>query len=161
MMCSVCNSNQATVYFTDIVNGATHTRKLCANCAQKTGLFNFLPMDDVFKSFDNVLKSFDSAFKSMEIPKTEEITCDNCGMTLSKFKQLGRFGCAKDYELFNVAPVLEKIHGTSVHMGKVPAMSQEEKVKRLKKDMEAAIKSESYEKAANIRDEIRKLENPK
>lgn len=160
MMCSACNSNPATVFYTDIVNGVTHSRKFCLNCAQQVGLFNTMPMDDVFKSFDNVMKSFDNAFKGFDIntPQAPDITCNDCGMTLSKFKQIGRFGCAKDYELFKVGPALEKIHGASVHMGKVPEKSPDEKIKRLKKDMEAAVRSENYEKAATLRDEIKKLE---
>ena len=162
MMCSSCNSQPATVHYTESIQGHIHARSYCAACAQKMGILNMtsFPMDDVFKSFDNVLKSFDDAFKGFDIktPTPTDITCSDCGMTLSKFRQTGRFGCAKDYELFKVGPALEKIHGASVHTGKVPEKSPEEKLKRLKKDMEAAVKAENYEKAASIRDEIRKLE---
>lgn len=161
-MCSKCNSNPATVYYTDVINGVPSSRKFCISCAQQAGLFSnmSMPVDDIFKSFDNVMKSFDEAFKGFDIniPQPPDITCSDCGMTLSKFKQIGRFGCAKDYELFKVGPALEKIHGASVHMGKVPEKTPDEKLKRLKKDMESAVKSENYEKAANLRDEIKKLE---
>lgn len=165
-MCSACNAKPATVYYTDVVNGVPHSRKFCVGCAQKTGLFNIASFDmksfdNTMQSFDNVIKSFDDIFKAMnfnQAPPAPDITCPDCGMTLSKFKQIGRFGCAKDYELFKVGPALEKIHGASVHIGKVPEKSSDEKIKRLKKDMEAAVKAEQYEKAASIRDEIKKLE---
>lgn len=171
-MCSTCNVKPATVYYTDVVNGVPHSRKFCLDCAQQFGLFGSLPFDDVFKSFDNVMKSFDDAFTSLNPTTPVDITCNDCGMTLSHFKKHGRFGCAKDYDLFKVGPSLEKIHGASVHTGKVPK-GQEQKndivekaatavaedlLIKLKKDMDAAVKSEDYEKAAQLRDEIKGLD---
>lgn len=160
VMCSKCNTNPATVHYTDVVNGVPQSHRFCLGCAKQAGLFNIsLPMDDIFKSFDKVMKSFDDAFNVLDPkPQAADITCDNCGMTLSQFKKLGRFGCAKDYELFKVGPYLEKIQGASVHTGKTPEKSPEDKIKSLKKDMETAIKSENYEKAASLRDAIKKLE---
>ena len=162
MMCSACNKNPATVHYTDVVNGDVHTHKFCLDCAKKIGLFNQqMPVADMMKSFDNIMQSFDEVFKGINFdpaPKTADITCPDCGMTLSKFKQTGRFGCAKDYDLFKVGPALEKIHGASVHTGKVPETSPDNKIRHLKKDMEAAVKAEDYEKAAMLRDEIKKLE---
>lgn len=161
MKCCVCGKT-ATVQYTDVVNGVANSRSYCASCLKKVGPFNVsFPIDDVFKSFDNVTKSFDDIFKEMSLnptPTVHEVTCSDCGMTLSRFRATGRFGCAKDYDLFKVAPVLEKIHGASVHMGKTPGQSSEDQIGRLKKDMDAAVKSEQYEKAALIRDEIKRLE---
>jgi protein arginine kinase activator len=175
MKCSVCKTGAATIHITESVSGVPDTKYYCTGCAKQMGLFNLsFSTDDVFKSFDNIMKSFDETFKSFDSTmksfdetlkhldsQSTDITCPDCGMTLSKFRALGRFGCAKDYELFKVGPFLEKIHGTSVHMGKAPEASSDDKLKRLKKDMEAAVKSENYEKAASIRDEIKKLENLK
>lgn len=162
MKCSVCG-NTATIQFTDVVNGVPNSRNYCSPCMKKAGPINMsFSLDDVFKSFDNVTKSFDEIFKEMKFenfektPAAAEITCSDCGMTYSRFRATGRFGCAKDYDLFKVAPVLEKIHGASVHMGKTPEKSGPEKLERLKKDMEVAVKSENYEKAALIRDEIKR-----
>lgn len=165
VMCSVCNKQPATIYYTDVVNGVPHSRKYCGACAQNIGLFNMSPtLDDMFKSFDNIIKSLDESFKGFD-PKAlgapQEVTCNNCGMTLSKFKETGRFGCAKDYELFNVGPALQKIHGASMHIGKIPEQSAIEKIKNLKKRMEDAVKAEDYEKAAAFRDEIKRLETSK
>jgi protein arginine kinase activator len=164
VMCSVCNKKPATIHYTDVVNGVPQTRKFCTNCAKTIGLFDAsAPFNEMMKSFDNVMKSFDEAFKGFDLntPKEQDVTCSDCGMTLSKFRETGRFGCAKDYELFNVGPMLEKIHNASVHTGKAPKKSAEDKIKHLKRHMEDAVKAENYEKAAELRDEIKKLETAK
>lgn len=159
MNCIICNVNKATIHFTELKNGVPDFKSYCAGCVKQVGLFNMsIPSDDVFKSLDNVAKSLDKIFKDLGVtPKQKEITCSDCGMTLSKFQQTGRFGCAKDYDLFQVGPMLEKIHGKSVHTGKAPEKPGD-RIKLLKKNMEAAVKSEDYEKAAALRDEIKKLE---
>ena len=101
-------------------------------------------------------------------PKTEEITCDDCGMTLSKFNKSLTFGCNKDFELFNkhgdVSKLLDKIQGSDKHIGKFPETHKEEKsrlecIEILEKKMKAAIDEEDYEKAAMFRDKIRQLRN--
>lgn len=180
IVCSICAKQQATVYYTDVQNGVPHTRKFCVNCAKSIGILDAsIPYGDMMKSFDNMMKSFDDAFKSFDLnapsqtPTIHDITCKDCGMTLSEFKKNGRFGCAKDYELFNVGPTLEKIHGTSQHVGKVPKEQEDRKqaaikkavvaitedlIARLKKQMDDAVKAENYEQAAKLRDEIRGLE---
>lgn len=150
-LCSVCNKQPATVHFTNMVNGVVESHDFCSACIQKSGLLDFASAD-VFKSFDAILS--DALH-----PKVVDVKCDNCGMTLETFKKLGRFGCAKDYDLFKVEPALKKIHGESIHMGKTPEPSPVEKLKRLKKDIDIAVKAENYERAASIRDEIKKLES--
>ena len=60
-------------------------------------------------------------------------------------------------------PTLRRVHGDSRHVGKVPARGGEKvmvkkKIEGLKYQLQKAIGVEDYEKAAEIRDEIKDAE---
>ena len=92
------------------------------------------------------------------------------------FKKLGRLGCSECYSFFheNLSVLLKKIHGSNRHYGKSPkgflaeAKGMAESLKVLDKPVDAlldlrnklqhAIQCEDFEKAAEIRDNIRMLE---
>lgn len=168
MKCMSCGNVKGNVWITEMVNNVPKQYNLCINCAKKFGANYSASFNDIFAKFDEIMKASDALLdahgfpshqKPLKLPPApQELTCDNCGMTLSEFRKRMRIGCAKDYELFDLGPILDKIHGTSVHMGKVPGASNEEQLKKLKRDMEVAVKSERYEEAANIRDQIKQLE---
>jgi len=56
-------------------------------------------------------------------PLGNGVRCTFCGMSIAEIKKRGRFGCAKDYELFanEVETVLESYHGRKKHVGKIPS----------------------------------------
>jgi protein arginine kinase activator len=95
------------------------------------------------------------------------IACPDCGMSLMEFRQKGRLGCPKDYEVFgaHLRDLLERIHGASRHVGRVPgldeaAMARMQRVTELQRALEGAIRDEAYEAAAKLRDELRSLQSP-
>ena len=53
------------------------------------------------------------------------ITCPNCGMKFQDLSQTGQIGCSVCYETFHheLTPLLRRIHGSSVHRGKIPRRS--------------------------------------
>ena len=64
----------------------------------------------------------------------------------------------------NLEPILRRLHGGSEHTGKVPARLADEikttnEIERLKAELASAVENEQYEKAAELRDRIRELEN--
>lgn len=101
--------------------------------------------------------------------------CTTCRTTFAEFKQHGLLGCADCYQFFEkqLGPLLERAHdGLSQHRGKClasgagpqPADSalaeveaRSELLKRLKSELERAVHAEQYERAAQVRDEIRRL----
>src|SRR5678816_44650 len=94
--------------------------------------------------------------------KKEAHLCAECGITYSEFKTKARLGCANDYDVFRseLLRLLEKIHGSTQHAGKTPhtvdaQVRKENELIRLKKDLESVVKSEDFEKAAEIRDRIK------
>ena len=60
-------------------------------------------------------------------------------------------------------PSLQRIHGKTNHTGKLPRSAgiqakQRNELDRLREDLAKAIEAQEYEKAAQIRDNIRELE---
>ena len=69
-----------------------------------------------------------------------------------------------DYNVFKkgLLPLIERMHGSSQHVGKVPANAGAEIVKKnelvqLRKELNEAVERENYEKAAELRDKIYEL----
>lgn len=168
--CSVCGQS-ATVYVVDLMDGAPTERYLCNACAAKMNITpQHFQITNMLTDLMNTLGLLQQ-LQPKQQKRVEDVTCDNCGMTYSQFKKTLRFGCAKDYELFNAASVLEQIHGTSQHVGKSPGQEEvleivpdpeppkDYKVIRaeLQAKLDVAVKSEDYETAAKLRDEIKTL----
>jgi protein arginine kinase activator len=135
---------------------------LCEECAQKKGM-EFKP--------EIQLADFVSTLVDLGLPTKKEkkvTSCPVCGLTYSEFKRTGRLGCSNCYEVFSfyLMHLLERIHGKTKHIGKssnvVPKITKSDLQKQrdvLKKKLQGAIKSEQYEKAAELRDKINKLKS--
>ena len=88
-------------------------------------------------------------------------------MTLLEFRQRGRLGCPKDYEVFleGIHSVLEQVQGgTGPHTGKVPRragalIELQTRRAELTGELDAAIAVENYERAAELRDALKKVED--
>jgi protein arginine kinase activator len=90
--------------------------------------------------------------------------CEHCGTKFVDFRNSGRLGCPHDYQAFQaeLLPLLESIHSSTRHTGKTPRRPSQrvrsQELTRLRKDLQKAVVSESYEDAAKLRDRIRRLE---
>ena len=93
-------------------------------------------------------------------------TCPSGGLNLSDFKKPGRLGCARCYSVFDTSlrGLLRKLHGGTQHTGKVylpPNPSETNRTARvvsLRRSLAHAVENEDFERAAALRDEIRRLE---
>lgn len=116
-------------------------------------------------SIGKLLSSFfDVPGKGQQL-KSDELKCDQCGLSFPRFAQTGRFGCSNCYNAFEGAlnPMLRKIHGKTYHVGKVPRRSGSQirvrnEIQHLKRELQEAVNAEEYERAAVIRDKIKELE---
>lgn len=111
--------------------------------------------------------------------------CPTCGTGYLEFRQTGLLGCSHCYASFEsqLAPLLERAHeGGSHHIGKLPrraltgakaagpsaprnlesllggASQLAGKIAALRKQLDEAVRAEQYERAARLRDELRKLQ---
>jgi protein arginine kinase activator len=173
MLCQTCKQNPATVHVTEIKhevaassqNGSEtpspsiQQQHLCEQCAQAMKL----PYGAAKSSVQDILKLIKAAN-----PRTRPaggLACPDCGITLVEFRQRGRLGCPKDYEVFGsqLRDLLERIHGASRHVGRAPTLDEAfkrmQRITELRAALDAAIRDEAYEAAAKLRDELRSLQS--
>lgn len=164
MLCQDCNEQQATVHLTQIVNNEKMVLSLCKDCAAKRGFHS--PLDNVPFPLAEIL----SGFIKQQFPATKDSTpvtdlkCPDCGLTFEGFANTGRFGCGGCYNAFRprLETIMRKIHGSSLHKGKLPARAADEETpimeeERLTQELKKAIESEEFERAADLRDKLKAL----
>lgn len=160
MLCDSCKTKTAKFHYTKIINGKMEELHLCESCAFEN---NEMDMDNPF----SIHKLFAGLFEDMKDQKQEpieDIVCSNCGLSFSKFQKTGKLGCAQCYDEFSkyLVPIINGIHGHNHHIGKMPkrispSISLKKEVEELTSRLEDAVKKEEFEKAAIIRDEIKKM----
>jgi protein arginine kinase activator len=100
-----------------------------------------------------------------ELAELDQQACPVCGITFYEFRSQGRLGCPYDYTAFEqqLEPLILNIHGESEHKGKRPNRSAEGSQRRtqlirMRREMQEAVEQERYERASELRDEIRRIE---
>ena len=166
MLCQICGKNPATVHFTEIHDNKMSELHVCEGCAEEKGLQS----QPTKQKFD-IAAVFEDMANSMTTTEEERIghvRCPRCGLLYSAFKETGRLGCAECYTAFQfqLRPLLRRIHGDTRHKGKAPArdgelVSRARQVQRLYDELQRAVAREEFERAAEVRDEIKRLETVK
>ena len=162
MTCENCGKNPATVHYTAYQNSQPKEMHVCQECAVEKGIIVVSPDKEKFSIQDPVISMFgDLAGQEARIGK---IQCPSCLLLYSGFRETGRLGCARCYESFEVQlrPLLRRIHGSLSHAGKVPLadgdhVARRTRLQKLQEDLDQAIGRENFERAAEIRDQIRGL----
>ncbi len=100
-----------------------------------------------------------------ELAQVDQQACPICGMTFFEFRSHGRLGCPHDYVAFKaqLEPLILNIHGEGEHVGKRPRQTsagseRRTQLIRLRREMKEAVEGERYERASELRDEIRRIE---
>jgi len=100
-----------------------------------------------------------------DLAELDQQSCPVCGITFYEFRSQGRLGCPHDYTAFEkqLEPLILNIHGEAEHTGKRPARSaegsrQRTQLIRMRRDMQEAVEQENYERASELRDRIRQIE---
>ena len=160
MNCDVCDSADATIYLTQIVEGKMQKVNLCDACAKDKGV-----TDPTGFALADLLEGMGEETVSEAPAPAGELSCPTCGFSQTDFKKSGRFGCADCYTTFSegLDNLLEAMHRKTQHSGKVPANFEETKaiqdrLSDLRANLEASVAAEDYEKAAALRDAISQLE---
>ena len=173
MLCEKCKKRTATVFYNENINGKTRSYSLCGECAaelrEKGELQDITSMVGSFADpFSNLHNDLFGSFFGIpaRVAPGSGKTCPECGTTFREITESGKVGCPECYSTFadELAGRIQSVHGTTSHTGSVPARhrvkkERTEKIHSLKADLQKAIVSEEYEKAAALRDEIRKLES--
>ena len=161
MLCQKCHKRNASVHIKQVVNGKITEAALCSECAKKDELNGFFQTNtsDLFSGF------FSDSIFGNEVIKPKKV-CQVCGYTKKDLAASGRAGCSKCYEVFEdeLKKIIYGIHGNAVHTESRPTkhadrLKKSREIEELKLEQSKAVEEQNYEKAAEIRDRIKALEN--
>lgn len=168
MLCDDCGRNEAVVHITQIGPEGKIEKNLCEECAAAYGEFLTPQQRHRNVSMNDFLKGIFSNAPEQEGRRPagqDELVCPSCGMSYRDFQQTGKIGCADCYRTFRpqLEPLLRRIHGSSVHRGKIPhrtggTLELKHEIGMLRQQLQESVAQEEFEKAAEYRDKIRALE---
>lgn len=166
-----------------------HLCDRCA-AQQGVGASTGLPVTELIGKFIMAQQGQQAPQEGMAAPQAAIMVagrgpaCPKCGLAYEVFKRTGLLGCPACYAAFEsrLGPLLERAHeGACTHVGKVPrrALSEcraagdpaaiailgtmeqrAERLSLLRTKLAEAVRSEQYERAAALRDELTRLEGP-
>ncbi len=163
MICEVCKKKPAKIHVTQIKDKQKISIHICQDCAHEKGVAG--PAINTSFSVEQLLAGFvkSQATESAEINMQQ--TCSSCGLSYRAFKESGRLGCSLCYDTFaeQLKPLLQKIQKETRHVGKVPNKGDAQLVLKrnvsdLRLQLKEAVSQENFELAANLRDQIRQME---
>ena len=145
MLCSNCKKRPATHFTGDNEN----INGLCDECFERLG----------------AAVEFSGGSPDMfPADKEETPVCPVCGLTFEEYRQTGLVGCAACYDAFRkeLMPVIRGIHGKTTHEGKRPLGSGKmfeliEEQKRLRAELESAIREKRKQDADRLNRDIREI----
>ncbi len=148
------------MHLTQIINNEKIVLSICKECAAKRGFHS--PLDNVPFPLADILTGLIQQQLPPKMEAPPEAICSHCGLTFKQFTIQGRFGCGLCYQAFRtqLEPIMRKIHGSSLHRGKLPTATADESVtikeeERLESELKKAIEAEDFERAADLRDKLK------
>lgn len=164
MKCQQCEK-PATFHITELTSTEPQELHLCADCAK-----DYLsPAEEAVEPASSLAGMLAEQLKigqtAEELARLDQQSCPVCGITFYEFRHVGRLGCPYDYVCFEdeLEPLIINIHGESEHTGKRPkrgteSIERQTQLIQLRREMKEAIDKEQYERASELRDQIRQIE---
>lgn len=131
MLCDICHTREAKIFYTEIINGQKREQHLCENCASEQTLAitnklgNEIPIGSILSG---ILQNY---AKGIAAQNSNEPVCMRCGMTASELVKSGRLGCPECYNAFSM--ILDKnlrtVQGAAEHRGKEPLNAKKTEIK--------------------------------
>lgn len=146
MKCEKCNQNEASVYYRATINGETTEQHLCADCAGELGLdkaFSWQSRDLMEEAFGGFFgrDPFESFFGRSLLPSYAR-------RAMAPVLTMPRI------QINLMQPKTE----TSGETKADPALERRREINALREQLNAAVKDENFEKAIELRDKLRALE---
>jgi protein arginine kinase activator len=167
MKCQQCD-RPATFHITELTGGKPQELHLCEEHARQylTSAGGEQPAaGNMAAALAQQVQQMAIGQTAEELAQLDQQACPVCGITFYEFRSQGRLGCPHDYVAFQaqLEPLILNVHGESEHVGKHPcrAPSGSEKrtqLIRLRREMKEAVDNENYERASQLRDQIRRTE---
>ena len=165
MLCQSCNQRAATVHLTEVVSNAKKEIHLCEECAQAKGVAIKTKIEglQIPEFFGHLAQS--QAHVVADKSAEGQPRCATCGLTFEAFRNVGKFGCCDCFTSFKkgLMGLVDRIHGSTQHRGKVPNRATErtacqKELMELREELRVAVSEEAYERAAELRDRVHRLE---
>lgn len=123
MICEKCKIREATIQYTEVVNGRRTVHSYCAQCARETDFGAVSALFDGEFPFAKILSAlFGGGEEQSENGNYAQVVCPTCGSSYQDFVENSRFGCADCYELFDllIRDSIKSLQGNETHKGKQP-----------------------------------------
>ena len=165
MKCQHCEK-PATFHITELTGPEVEELHLCEDHARQylTPVQNE-PTDASSSLAETLSKQFQVGQTAEELARLDQQVCPMCGISFYEFRNEGRLGCPHDYICFDaeLEPLIMNIHGATEHAGKRPRRIDGDSdwqtdLIRLRRELQQAVDDERYERASELRDEIRRIE---
>lgn len=122
MLCERCKIREATIQYTEVVNGVKTEHNFCAQCASELDFGQYSTIFDGDFPLGKLLSSLLGVGGSSEDEKMNHVVCPACHTTYGEFVKNSRFGCPECYEVFDllISEKIKQIQGSNSHKGKKP-----------------------------------------
>jgi protein arginine kinase activator len=160
MKCDFCHKREAKIFVKKVLNDKTEDYNICEVCASQV-LGHSINLDDLQDGIIDNVSDMLAGFSDISSGSAgDETVCGVCGHTSSDFQETGRLGCEVCYETFGsrLNTLLKRLQGSCQHTGKcLPGLEKRQKIEELTNEIKKAVNAEEYERAAVLRDRIRRL----
>lgn len=165
--CQSCHQRDAVVRLTQIVGDDVTTVHLCSKCAAERGIETEAEISQT--PLGAFLAAMGKGGPGIAAAAATGERCPECGATLQDFRASGRLGCSGCWSAFErpLRDLLRRVHGGTRHTGEpyrtldALAISEPEQRTRtrmeLRQQLRLAIEAEQFERAAELRDQLRVL----
>jgi protein arginine kinase activator len=167
MRCQKCDK-PATFHITELTDGKPQELHLCEQHARA---YLTQPGDDsagvtgMAAKLTQMAQEMAVGQTAEELERLDQQACPVCKITFYEFRNQGRLGCPNDYLSFEkqLDPLILNIHGETEHAGKTPkrcpgGSEKRTQLIRMRREMKEAVAGEQYERASELRDRIRRIE---
>lgn len=169
MKCQKCD-RPATYHITELASGTPVELHFCEEHAREYLSGSQTPPSDQMTQIaeqmaEHLVKHMVVGKAAEELKRLDEQTCPYCGISFHDFRHQGRLGCPYDYQAFReqLESLILNIHSETRHQGKRPSKGAEAATRRtelirLRREIKEAVECEEYERASQLRDQIREIE---
>ena len=166
-LCQSCGRRPAVVEFIQVSGDERRMFALCRECAVSHGLS--LQLDALQRLSQLLVHQMRPIGSTMpdEWQAALESTCSNCGLVFEDFVKTGLLGCSHCYKEFHelLTPILRRLHGVTKQAADVvesgPSLAEKHAPdpnrEQLEAELHLALGEDNYERAAAIRDQLKKL----
>jgi protein arginine kinase activator len=157
--CDLCGKSEGTMKVRQLDKDGNATEiSICAECARERG---FTEVEKLKANVGEIIAELKNRIDAGDA----KLVCGSCGLSYAEFKKQGRLGCAECYTAFHdqLVPLIRRIHDAVQHVGRTASGGRKQaqlkmNIQKLRDALSGAIQDEDYEKAAALRDQLRRTE---